>query len=855
MKRSLLTWFFSIKLKFKLLIFALIIGLGPVIIISMLTDRAATETIIENYFESLEGIRSSRAAQILTWFEKRKGELSYLASTKKIINDLKTIGSSFKTMGAKGIRSASERTYEKKSEFGSIYRKIEPAFRTFMKAFGYRDVFLIDADGNVVFTVSRAADFCTNLLTGPYSGTNLAKVFQKALRSGKGSITMSDLKFYQPGNDNAMFAATPVMSGGKQIGVLAAQFPIDQLNSILQKSEGLGETGESYLVGADDFIMRSDSRFSTKSTILSQKTEHEPVKLGAGGKTGVMRSIDYRGKIVLSAYQPLEFLEIKFVLITEINEDEALKPVTQMNHTSIYIALITGAVVFFFAFVMANAISGPITKIVNVVNQIATERNLTLEIPVENEDEIGTMAIELDMLIVLLKEAFKLVTVAAIDVNEHAADVAKRASANKKRSEIEETRLAEIRQTIGEMGNTAAEVSEFASAQKQAAGFSNEHVNNLVKSMNDVSDASTRQTEEAHIAAERVSVMGDTGAQVLATAQKQGEAALNVNSAVTEIEKAVEEMTSVAARSTEHGKAVLKAAEEGSSSVNATVDGMRAISESSEQISEIIEVITEIAEQTNLLALNAAIEAARAGVHGKGFAVVADEVGKLAQRSSEAAKEITQLIKSSTASVLEGTKLTDQSQLALNKITESGRVNMKAIAEISKTTEQLAAGIIEVNSFMEELNVFTEEITGMSGKQGARRDAATKALASLEEHTVSIAKLIEEAVSTAKFIGEEMAGIGDRSEKMQGLTSMQAERSKKLVKISTESAKAASKTLEGAGTVVGITEELQRVSQSLSKQVQQFKHTKENISSDHSEPDQISFFIDEEQEIRDLDNV
>jgi methyl-accepting chemotaxis protein len=127
-------------------------------------------------------------------------------------------------------------------------------------------------------------------------------------------------------------------------------------------------------------------------------------------------------------------------------------------------------------------------------------------------------------------------------------------------------------------------------------------------------------------------------------------------------------MTRAANRATEQGRTVLQAAEEGRETINATVTGMQAIKESSSQISDIIGVITDIAEQTNLLALNAAIEAARAGVHGKGFAVVADEVGKLAQRSSEAAKEITQLIKDSTNKVEEGTRLTDRSQEALRKI-------------------------------------------------------------------------------------------------------------------------------------------------------------------------------------------
>jgi methyl-accepting chemotaxis protein len=282
-------------------------------------------------------------------------------------------------------------------------------------------------------------------------------------------------------------------------------------------------------------------------------------------------------------------------------------------------------------------------------------------------------------------------------------------------------------------------------------------------------------------------------------------------------------MTEVAAKSMEFGKGVLQAANDGAGSVNATVEGMRAIAESSDQISEIISVITEIAEQTNLLSLNAAIEAARAGIHGKGFAVVADEVGKLAQRSSEAAKEITQLIKDSTSRVAEGTKLTDESQLALEKIAEGGKVNMDAIEDISKTTEILASGTKEVHRMVEELNTLAQEIGGMAGQQGERRAAAQKALSALIGEVESVSRLVESATGTAHNVGEEMEGIEKRTEEMDDLTAMQADRSKKLNEIMDESAKGAKQTVEGAGRVVDITKEMQEMSLALTKQVEQFK--------------------------------
>lgn len=477
----------------------------------------------------------------------------------------------------------------------------------------------------------------------------------------------------------------------------------------------------------------------------------------------------------------------------------------------------------FIAIFIARAIATPIANIAAIIQRVAREKDLTLAVPVLSGDEVGAMAREFNSMLNELRAAFTEVTKSAAQVAEGSQEVAKRAAANRERAGIEVERSAKAAAIIAEMRDTAGQVNKSSEGQKEAADKSSLTIHELLDAMKQVSDAAEGQMAEVRNATERVGEMGVTGAKVAEVAGEQGVVVTKVADSIDAIAKAVDDMNKAVERATEHGTASLAAAEEGSNSVAATVVGMKAISESSEQISEIIGVITDIAEQTNLLALNAAIEAARAGAHGKGFAVVADEVGKLAQRSSEAAKEITQLIKDSTAKVTEGTLLTDSSRQALGKIDESGKVNMEAINEISGVSAMLAERSKQVQELMAGLNELAQNIAKMAFEQGPRREAAEAALKSLQEQSAAISGLVLKTNKDAETINQEMQGIVSRTEGMTAMTGEQAQRSAAVTELSGESSAAAQATAEGAGVVVNITGDLLAQSQALTAQVEQFK--------------------------------
>jgi methyl-accepting chemotaxis protein len=203
----------------------------------------------------------------------------------------------------------------------------------------------------------------------------------------------------------------------------------------------------------------------------------------------------------------------------------------------------------------------------------------------------------------------------------------------------------------------------------------------------------------------------------------------------------MEEMTATVKKNAENAQqanqlagSTREIADRGGGVVAKAVAAMARIEESSREIADIIGVIDEIARQTNLLALNAAVEAARAGEAGRGFAVVATEVRSLAQRSSQAAKDIKELITNSSAQVKDGVGLVNHAGTSLQEIVES-------IKKVSAVVSDIANASIEQSSGIEQIN---------------------KALTQMDEVTQQNSGLVEENAATAKTLEQQAKAMDER---------------------------------------------------------------------------------------------
>ena len=238
------------------------------------------------------------------------------------------------------------------------------------KNLGFYDIFVIDPQGQVIYTAAREADFQSNLIHGPYATSGLAKLFQKARRQS-GQILLEDFSPYAPSNNEpAAFMATDVQVDG-QLYVVAVQLSIDKINAVMQVREGMGQTGESYLVGADG-RMRSDSFLDSRNrnvkasfagSISVNGVETEASLAALQGQSGLKYINDYNQNPVVSAYAPVTAFGLQWALLAEVDVAEVAAPAEHM--------LFTGMVIIIVALIVALLVSKAVTGF--VINPLGGE--------------------------------------------------------------------------------------------------------------------------------------------------------------------------------------------------------------------------------------------------------------------------------------------------------------------------------------------------------------------------------------------------------------------------------------------------------------------------------------------------
>jgi methyl-accepting chemotaxis protein len=282
---------------------------------------------------------------------------------------------------------------------------------------------------------------------------------------------------------------------------------------------------------------------------------------------------------------------------------------------------------------------------------------------------------------------------------------------------------------LKEMAKGNFQVSMVGAYQGDHAALK-DAINTTLNSLTEVLLEINTVSEQVAAGADQVA----NSSQVLSQgASEQASTMEQISATVTEIASQTKQNASNANQANELALAAKGKAVQGNEQMKAMLQAMEEINVSSANISKIIKVIDEIAFQTNILALNAAVEAARAGQYGKGFAVVAEEVRNLAARSANAAKETTDMIEGSIKKVETGTRIANETAVALNQIVEGVTHTTELVGDIAIASNGQATGIAQVNQGIGQISEVTQSNTATAEESAAASEELSSQAQRLHE--------------------------------------------------------------------------------------------------------------------------
>ena len=310
----------------------------------------------------------------------------------------------------------------------------------------------------------------------------------------------------------------------------------------------------------------------------------------------------------------------------------------------------------------------------------------------------------------------------ATDITETEAAIAAAAAQRAALAAEQQAVVEGLRAALADLsrGNLTAQItSSFAPEYEQLRQDFNAATETL-------KDAMARVVENAQAIRGEAGEISSAADDLSRRTEQQAATLEETAAALNELTASVQSAADVAAEANKMVENAKKNAETSGAVVREAVQAMGEIEDSSNKISKITSVIDEIAFQTNLLALNAGVEAARAGEAGRGFAVVASEVRALAQRSSDAAREIADLISASSNQVKRGVGLVGQAGESLGGIQSSVGNIYTFVSEIAVSAREQSSGLAEINVAVNQLDQVTQQNAAMFEETTAASHALTR---------------------------------------------------------------------------------------------------------------------------------
>ena len=365
----------------KFIVSFLFIAIVPLAIATKISYDSSRNALVDEITNSLLAVADNKANQIAAYLYEKERNATTLSHMSDVIDAVERFNNAMAGSGAYS------------PEYIEVDQEYRSFFAYYQKSFDYNNLYLVNSDGDVIFSVKGRRKIISLYEKAIYQKSQMADVFVRAVKSSKTEI--SNFEFNSEANDGVVYIGSPVHKGSELIGVIILEMNNEGVSELARDYTSLGETGEVILAAKieNDVVYISPTRFDPDAAFQRkiQIGSEEGVELQevVEGKEGSGVSIDYRGEEVLMVLRYIP--SFRWGMIVKMDTAEVIASANRLRTTLYKISLVLLVIVIAMAVAIANSMSKPIKQLTKISGIIAGG-DFSARANVRSNDEIGTLA-------------------------------------------------------------------------------------------------------------------------------------------------------------------------------------------------------------------------------------------------------------------------------------------------------------------------------------------------------------------------------------------------------------------------------------------------------------------------------